>query len=76
MAMQAEQIEKLIIEALPGARVTITDLAGDGDHYAAQVVYKGFAGMPRVKQHKIVYDALQGRMGGALHALQLKTSAE
>lgn len=76
MAMKADQIERLITEALPGATVKITDLAGDGDHYAAHVVYKGFKGLPRVKQHKIVYDALQGRMGGELHALQLKTSAE
>jgi len=76
MAMQADKIEALITDALPGAKVTITDLAGDGDHYSAHVVYEGFKGMPRVKQHKIVYDALQGRMGGELHALQLKTSAE
>ena len=76
MAMQAEHIEKLIVEALPGAKVTITDLAGDGDHYAAHVIYAGFKGMPRVKQHQTVYNALEGRMGGALHALQLKTSAE
>jgi len=76
MAMPANQIEKLIADALPGARVRITDLAGDGDHYAAHVIYPGFKGMPRVKQHKIVYDALKGRMGGELHALQLKTSAD
>ena len=76
MAMQADHIEKLITDALPGAKVTITDLAGDGDHYAAHVIYEGFKGLPRVKQHKIVYEALQGRMGGELHALQLKTSAE
>lgn len=76
MAMQADHIEKLITEALPGAKVKITDLAGDGDHYSAHVIYEGFKGLPRVKQHKIVYDALQGRMGGELHALQLKTSAD
>ncbi|MEE8294077.1 MAG: BolA family transcriptional regulator [Sphingomonadales bacterium] len=76
MAMQADHIEKLITDALPGSKVTITDLAGDGDHYSATVVFEGFKGMPRVKQHKIVYNALEGRMGGELHALQLKTSAE
>lgn len=76
MAMEATHIEKLITEALPGAKVTITDLAGDGDHYSAHVVFDGFKGMPRVKQHQIVYNALQGRMGGELHALQLKTSTE
>lgn len=76
MAMQASEIEKLITEALPGAKVTIEDLAGDGDHYSATVVYAGFEGLPRVKQHQIVYNALQGRMGGELHALQLKTSHE
>ena len=76
MAMQADHIEKLITDALPGAKVTITDLAGDGDHYAAHVIYQGFKGLPRIKQHKIVYEALEGRMGGELHALQLKTSAE
>ena len=76
MAMKADHIEQLITNALPGAKVTITDLAGDGDHYSALVIYEGFKGLPRVKQHKIVYDALQGRMGGDLHALQLKTAAE
>lgn len=74
MAMKAEKIEALITEALPGARVTITDLAGDGDHYAAKVVFDGFKGLPRVKQHQIVYQALEGRMGGELHALALQTS--
>lgn len=75
MAMEAKQIERLITEALPGAKVKITDLAGDGDHYAAHVVYDGFKGLPRVKQHQIVYQALKGRMGGELHALALRTSA-
>ncbi len=74
MAMQAQEIERLIIEALPGAKVTITDLAGDGDHYSAHVVFKGFRGLSRVKQHQIVYQALEGRMGGQLHALALRTS--
>ena len=74
MAMAAADIEKLITEALPGARVTITDLAGDGDHYAAKVIFDGFKGLPRVRQHQIVYQALKGRMGGELHALALQTS--
>ena len=74
MAMQAKEIEKLITGALPGAKVTITDLAGDGDHYSAHVVFEGFKGLSRVKQHQIVYQALEGRMGGQLHALALRTS--
>ena len=75
MAMAAGEIEALIKAALPDARVTIEDLAGDGDHYAATVVSERFRGLSRVKQHQIVYAALQGRMGGALHALALQTSA-
>jgi stress-induced morphogen len=75
MAMQAAEIEALIKSALPDAVVTIEDLAGDGDHYAATVVSSAFKGISRVKQHQIVYAALQGRMGGALHALALQTSA-
>lgn len=75
MAMDAAEIEALIKAALPDARVTIEDLAGDGDHYAATVVSAAFKGVSRVKQHQIVYAALQGRMGGALHALALQTSA-
>jgi len=75
MAMSAEQIEQLIKEALPDATVTISDLAGDGDHYSAQIISSAFEGKSRVQQHKMVYDALQGRMGGELHALALKTSA-
>ena len=73
MAMEAAEIESLIKAALPGAKVEIDDLAGDGDHYAAKVVYAGFKGLPKVKQHQIVYQALKGRMGGALHALALTT---
>ena len=73
MAMQASEIEALIRAGLPGAEVEITDLAGDGDHYAARVSWSGFKGMPRVRQHQAVYAALGGRMGGALHALQLTT---
>ena len=74
MAMPAAEIEAMIRAALPDAVVEITDLAGDGDHYAARVVSQAFAGVTRVKQHKLVYDALGGRMGGQLHALQLTTS--
>jgi len=75
MAMAAAEIEKLILEALPDAEVVIEDLAGDGDHYSAVVKTPAFAGLTRVQQHKMVYDALQGRMGGELHALALQTSA-
>ena len=74
MAMDAAEIEALIKAALPDALVSIEDLAGDGDHYAATVVSAAFAGKSRVQQHQIVYAALRGRMGGALHALALQTS--
>ena len=74
MPMDAGEIERLIKEALPDARVTIEDLRGDGDHYAAKVVSASFAGMNRVRQHQLVYKALGGRMGGELHALQLETA--
>jgi stress-induced morphogen len=74
MPMAAVEIERLIREAIPDAQVTITDLRGDGDHYAARVVSAGFAGMPRVRQHQQVYAALGTRMGGELHALQLTTA--
>jgi stress-induced morphogen len=73
MPMSAAEIETAIKEALPDAEVVIEDLAGDGDHYRATVVSQAFAGMPRVRQHQLVYDALGGRMGGALHALALTT---
>jgi stress-induced morphogen len=72
--MAADQIETMIRAALPDAQVTITDLAGDGDHYAAHVVSSAFAGKSRVAQHQLVYRALGGRMGGELHALQLTTA--
>lgn len=75
MPMQAADIEAMIRAAIPDATVEITDLAGDGDHYAARVVAPIFRGMPRVRQHQMVYAALGGRMGGALHALQLTTAA-
>ncbi|HZF46802.1 MAG TPA: BolA family transcriptional regulator [Sphingomonadaceae bacterium] len=74
MAMMADDIAALIKAALPDATVEITDLAGDGDHYSARVVSAAFAGKSRVQQHKLVYEALGGRMGGALHALQLTTA--
>jgi len=76
MPMPANTIEKLIREAFPDADVTITDLAGDGDHYAAMVTSAAFKGKTRVQQHQMVYDALKGRMGGELHALALQTAAK
>lgn len=75
MAMTASEIEQMIKEAMPDAQVTIEDLRGDGDHYAALVVSEAFRGKSRVQQHQLVYQALQGRMGAALHALSLQTSA-
>lgn len=74
MAMDANEIERLIRAKLPDATVEIKDLAGDGDHYAAHVVSASFKGKTRVAQHQIVYDALEGRMGGVLHALALTTA--
>ena len=74
MAMDAREIEALIKQALPDAQVTIEDLRGDGDHYAAYVVSSAFAGKTRVQQHQLVYQALRGRMGNELHALALQTS--
>ena len=74
MAMHAADIEALIRAALPDARISVEDLAGDGDHYAATVVSEAFRGMSRVKQHQLVYQALGGRMGGQLHALALQTA--
>ncbi len=74
MAIDAATIERLIKEGLPDARVTIEDLRGDGDHYAAHVVSAAFKGKTRVQQHQLVYQALRGRMGNELHALALQTS--
>ena len=74
MAMAADEIVALIRSGIPDAEVEITDLAGDGDHYAARVVSESFRGVPRVRQHQKVYEALGGRMGGVLHALQLTTA--
>jgi stress-induced morphogen len=72
--MDAHDIEQLIKARIPDAKVTIRDLAGDGDHYAAEVVAESFRGKSRVQQHQMVYEALKGNMGGALHALALQTS--
>lgn len=75
MAMEAGEIERLIKAALPDAQVEIKDLAGDGDHYSATVISSAFRGKTRVQQHQMVYNALQGQMGGVLHALALQTRA-
>ena len=75
MAMDAATIETMIRNAMPDAQVTIRDLAGDGDHYAAEIVSSAFAGKSRVQQHQLVYAALKGKMGGELHALALQTRA-
>lgn len=75
MAMDASEIEAMIKEAFPDAKVSIEDLRGDGDHYAAVVVSEAFKGKSRVQQHQMVYAALKGKMGGELHALALQTSA-
>jgi stress-induced morphogen len=75
MAMDAGEIERLIKASIPDAKVTIRDLAGDGDHYAATVVSAAFRGKSRVQQHQLVYQALKGQMGGVLHALALQTTA-
>ena len=75
MAMAANEIEELIRAAIPDAEIHIRDLAGDGDHYAARIVSAAFAGLPKVRQHQMVYRALGGRMGNELHALQLETAA-
>ena len=74
MAMKPGDIEDMIKAGIPGAKVVIRDLAGDGDHYAAEVVAEAFRGKSRVQQHQMVYEALKGRMGGVLHALALTTS--
>jgi len=73
--MSGPEIEGMIVAALPDATVEMTDLAGDGDHWAARVTSPAFAGLSRIQQHKMVYAALDGRMGGVLHALQLTTTA-
>lgn len=75
MAMAADDIERLIKARFPDATIEIEDLAGDGDHYSANIVSEAFRGKSRVQQHQMVYEALQGNMGGVLHALALKTAA-
>jgi stress-induced morphogen len=74
MAMAGAEIERLIKQAFPDAEVIVVDLAGDGDHFAARVTCEAFRGKSRIQQHTMVYDALQGQMGGALHALALETN--
>ena len=76
MAMDSSEISRLIKAAFPDADIEIKDLAGDGDHYSATVRSSAFKGKTRVQQHQMVYGALQGRMGGELHALALQTSAK
>ncbi len=75
MAMDAETIAAMIREGIPGAAVKIEDLRGDGEHYSAQVISPAFKGLNRVQQHQLVYKALQGKMGGELHALAIHTAA-
>ncbi len=75
MPMPTDELEAHLRAAFPDAAITIEDLAGDGDHYRAKIVSAAFAGIPRVRQHQMVYRALGGRMGGELHALALETSA-
>lgn len=75
MAMSATELETYILKAFPDAQIKIDDLAGDGDHYACTIVSEAFRDVPRVRQHQLVYNALEGHMGGKLHALALRTSA-
>ena len=76
MAMQKEEIEILIKESIPDAKIEIEDIRGDGDHYSATIISKSFAGMSKIDQHKKVYDSLKGKMGNELHALMLRTKTE
>ena len=76
MAMTKDNIEELIIQSIPDAKVTIEDLRGDGDHYSAIVVSKSFDGKSMIQQHKMVYESLKDKMGNELHALELKTKSE
>ena len=75
MPMDPDEIERMIKEALPDAEVKLEDLVGDGDHWSATVISSAFTGKTRVQQHQLIYSALQGRVGGELHALALQTSA-
>lgn len=74
MAMSANEIEELILKTFPNAKITIDDLRGDGDHYAAQIITEEFRGKTRVQQHQMIYNAMGGKMGKELHALALNTS--
>lgn len=76
MAMESEAIEQLILEGIPNSQVTITDMRGDGDHYAAHIISPAFEGKSKVQQHQMVYAALKGKMGNELHALAIHTSTE
>ena len=76
MAMQANEIENMIREQFPNASITITDLAGDGNHYSATVTSSQFSGKSKIEQHKMVYNSLKGRMGNELHALAIKTKEQ
>jgi stress-induced morphogen len=75
MAMSANEIEELILKTFPNAKITIDDLRGDGDHYAAQIITEEFKGKTRVQQHQMIYNAMEGKVGKELHALALNTSA-
>ena len=75
MAMSANEIEELILKKFPKAKITIDDLRGDGDHYAAQIITEEFKGKTRVQQHQMIYNAMEGKVGKELHALALNTSA-
>jgi len=76
MPMAAADLEAQLRQAFPDAEIVVEDLAGDGDHYRARIASAAFAGLPRVRQHQLVYAALQGKMGGELHALALETTAK
>jgi stress-induced morphogen len=75
MPIAQAQLESILRDGFPDAEIAVEDLAGDGDHYKARIVSAAFAGLPRVRQHQLVYAALKGKMGGELHALALETSA-
>jgi stress-induced morphogen len=75
MPMPIEELEAALREGFPDAQIQVDDLAGDGDHYRARIVSDAFKGLPRIRQHQLVYAALKGKMGGELHALALETSA-
>ena len=75
MAMSANEIEELILKTFPNAKITIDDLRGDGDHYAAQIITEEFKGKTRVQQHQMIYNAMEGKVGKELHALALNTLA-